>query len=48
MKKNTYEVPFTKFISVLGTARILSGSLSYGDFGRAGNEMMYNDYEEAF
>lgn len=44
----SYESPSLKYISFASRSRILSGSLSFGSSGKAGNDIIDNEYEEAF
>lgn len=46
--KKPYEVPSVKYVSLSIRGRILSGSLSYGMPGKAGDDIIDNEYDEAF
>ena len=46
--KKPYEVPSVKCVSLSNRSRILSGSLSFGSYGKAGDDITDNEYDEAF
>ena len=47
-KSTIYITPSAKLVSLSSHRRILSASLSFGQSGKAGNDIIDNEYDEAF